>query len=255
MTLFQNKYRIETARLQTWDYSSDGSYFITICTKGRKHLFGKIINGKMQLNKHGQIVEQCWFNLIHHYPNLILDAFVIMPNHIHGIMIIDNTRSIIKITDNGDVDIGLPGPDSGGMDDRDSGDDVTDDHGAGDDVTDDHGAGDDVETGFKPVSTDQPYQPDQPDQPDEPDQPYQPYQPVPPPKPKKPTPRRGISEFVRALKTFSSRRMNEMDHTAGKTRWQERFHDHIIRNEQELHRIQRYIINNPSNWDNDTFKT
>ena len=87
MTLFKNKYRVESTRLQNWDYSSDGRYFITICTKDREPFLGKIEKGEMILNASGRIVEQCWFDLVNHYRNLQLGAFVIMPNHIHGKMI------------------------------------------------------------------------------------------------------------------------------------------------------------------------
>lgn len=64
----------------------------------------------------------------------------------------------------------------------------------------------------------------------------------------------GIFEFVRAFKTFSTRHMNEMDNTPGKSRWQTRFHDHIISNEQELNRIRQYIFDNPSKWEKDSLK-
>jgi REP element-mobilizing transposase RayT len=57
---FQNKYRIKSNRLQNYDYSSSGAYFITICTKNREHFFGKIINGKMVLNDLGKIVKSEW---------------------------------------------------------------------------------------------------------------------------------------------------------------------------------------------------
>jgi putative transposase len=63
----------------------------------------------------------------------------------------------------------------------------------------------------------------------------------------------GIFEFMRALKTFSSRRINEMRDTKGVSNWQERFHDHIIRDEIEYNRIKNYIINNPKNWSEDCF--
>jgi REP element-mobilizing transposase RayT len=92
MSLFRNKYRVETTRLQNWDYSSDGAYFITICTKDREHIFGTIELGRMKLTQHRKIVEQCWYDLPNHYYNLILGEFVVMPNHVHGIMIIDNSR-------------------------------------------------------------------------------------------------------------------------------------------------------------------
>jgi putative transposase len=89
MSLYQNKYRNESARLHGYDYSLEGAYFITICTKNRNHYFGKIFNGEMILNDIGIITEEIWFEIRIHYPSAILGAFVIMPNHIHGIIIID----------------------------------------------------------------------------------------------------------------------------------------------------------------------
>jgi putative transposase len=94
MTLYKNKYRIETTRMHGWDYSSDGYYFVTICVKDRDHLFGKIIKGKMQLNPYGAIVKQCWFDLPNHYNNVKLDSFCIMPDHVHCIVQIENGVSL-----------------------------------------------------------------------------------------------------------------------------------------------------------------
>jgi len=186
MTLYKNKYRVETTRLPGYDYASAGRYFITVCTLNREPFLGKIENGQMQLNTNGTIVEQCWYDLPNHYPNLILDAFVVMPNHFHGIMI---------IVDGVVVDTC-------------------------------------VDTGFKPVST-------------------KPVSTNPVSTKKRP---HGLFEFVRALKTFSSRRINEINHTVGQTRWQSRFWDHIIRDEQAFQRIRQYIYNNPSSWENDSLK-
>jgi len=73
-------------RLKHYDYSEPGDYFVTICTKNRKCLLGNIVDGKMVLNKLGLIVKRCWHDLPNHYPNVILDEFIIMPNHIHGII-------------------------------------------------------------------------------------------------------------------------------------------------------------------------
>ncbi len=95
--LFKNKYRIKSIRLQNWDYSSNGAYYITICTKNRECLFGNIVAGKMTLNDLGEIVNQCWFDLPNHYGNCKLDEFVIMPDHIHGIIIIDNDHGSIHV--------------------------------------------------------------------------------------------------------------------------------------------------------------
>ncbi len=86
---FQNKYRIPSARLSTWDYSSNGAYFITICTTNRQHFFGDIINSEMHLSQIGKNVYECWHNIPNHFPHFYLDEFIIMPNHIHGIVLIE----------------------------------------------------------------------------------------------------------------------------------------------------------------------
>lgn len=86
---FQNKYRIPSARLQNWDYGSNGAYFITICTHNREHYFGKIVDGIMQLNDIGKLAQQYWMEIPNHFSFIALDNFVVMPNHIHGILIID----------------------------------------------------------------------------------------------------------------------------------------------------------------------
>jgi len=77
-------------RFKDFDYSQDGYYFVTICTRARKDFFGDIKEGKIGLNRYGEIVNQCWRDLARHYPNCSLDSFAIMPNHVHGIIVIDN---------------------------------------------------------------------------------------------------------------------------------------------------------------------
>jgi len=140
MTLFKNKYRIESTRLREYDYSSPGAYFITVCTKNRECIFGEVIDGQMTLNGYGKTVLDCWHDLPNHYANTVLDAFVVMPNHVHGIICIVETGLI-------------------------------------------------VETGFKPVST------------------VTEESAITTAKSDKNN-NHGLSEFVRALKTFSSRRIN-----------------------------------------------
>ena len=135
-------------------------------------------------------MENCWNDLPNHYPNLKLDQFVVMPNHVHGIIIIENNNNTIGYQD-------VP-----------------------------------VETGLKPVSTGTPGTPGTPDIPDK---------------------THGLFEFIRALKTFSARRINEYRQTPGTSVWQTRFHDHIIRDENDLNRIRKYIIENPSNWKTDEY--
>ena len=88
--LYKNKYRISSARLQTWDYKNSGMYFVTICTKNREYFFGNLVRQRMQLTEIGRIAEKEWFKTPGLRPdmNLKLGEFVVMPNHIHGIIII-----------------------------------------------------------------------------------------------------------------------------------------------------------------------
>ncbi len=87
---FRGKYRIESARLQGYDYGKNGAYFVTIITKNREYYFGEIINGKMILNDLGQIARKYWFEIPNHFVFVKLDKMVVMPNHIHGIIWIIN---------------------------------------------------------------------------------------------------------------------------------------------------------------------
>jgi putative transposase len=90
--LFKEKYRIQSARCPNWDYSSDGAYFITICTDRWEPFFGKIENQRVILSGAGQTAEQFWKELPSHFPFIQMDVFVIMPNHTHGILIIDKMK-------------------------------------------------------------------------------------------------------------------------------------------------------------------
>ena len=88
--LFQNRYRIPSNRLKGWDYSNDGLYFITLVTAGRRQLFGKIRNGEMVLNEIGQLVYDAFFKSFEIRRELSLDAFILMPDHLHAIIILDS---------------------------------------------------------------------------------------------------------------------------------------------------------------------
>ncbi len=82
-----HKHHRRSIRLKGYDYSSEGAYFVTICVKGGESVLGEVIDGEMVLNEYGRIVEACWQDLINHYDHVTLDAFVIMPNHIHFVVI------------------------------------------------------------------------------------------------------------------------------------------------------------------------
>ena len=89
MGKFKDRYRIPSARWATWDYGSNAAYFVTICTAGRSHDFGQVVNGGMILTPLGESAADCWEAIPDHFPFVVLDGFVVMPNHVHGIIIID----------------------------------------------------------------------------------------------------------------------------------------------------------------------
>lgn len=82
------KHHRRSIRLKGYDYSQQGAYFVTLCAHNRECLFGEIANGEMQSNEIGEIVVTCWMQLPNHFRNIELDSFVVMPNHIHGIVVI-----------------------------------------------------------------------------------------------------------------------------------------------------------------------
>ncbi len=90
MERFKGKYRIESNRLHGWDYSSDGLYFITITTAGRECYFGEISNGKMKYNDYGKIACDEWYKSFEIRHEFFLDEFILMPNHLHAIIVLDN---------------------------------------------------------------------------------------------------------------------------------------------------------------------
>ena len=77
-------------RLKGYDYSQAGAYFITTCVQNHNCIFGKITDGKMEMNKFAYIVQEVWEGLPDHYPHCGLGPFVVMPNHFHGIIILDD---------------------------------------------------------------------------------------------------------------------------------------------------------------------
>ena len=181
--------RRNSLRLSGYDYSQPGAYFVTMVTHQRENLFGDVADGEMQLNEYGKIVQTVWNNLPNHYPHIELGAFILMPNHAHGIIIINESVEIghAKI---GHVRVG-------------------------------HVRVGHVGVGLRPTPT--------------------------PPRSKQ----HGLSEIMRAFKSFSSRHIHETDESSPEKIWQRGFYDHIIRNKDEWSRIHLYIENNPSNWQED----
>jgi putative transposase len=82
------KQQRRSIRLKGYDYRQASAYFVTICTKNRACLFGVVANGEIQLNDVGRIIQVTWNELPGRFPNLQIDEFIVMPNHIHGILIV-----------------------------------------------------------------------------------------------------------------------------------------------------------------------
>ena len=98
-SVFQNKYKIASNRLRGWNYARDGHYFITIVTANRENHFGQINNGNMIINDIGQIVYDDFFKSFEIRQELYLGDFILMPNHIHAIINLDNENCIEPIVE------------------------------------------------------------------------------------------------------------------------------------------------------------
>lgn len=89
-----DKHRRRSIRLSGYDYSQSGTYFVTVCTYERECFLGEVLGGEMKLNEAGREARAGWERLPDHYPHVRLDAFVVMPNHVHGIIILNNETSV-----------------------------------------------------------------------------------------------------------------------------------------------------------------
>lgn len=91
---YRNKYRISSTRAKWWDYGHNAAYFITICTQDKNHYFGQINKGIIGLSDIGNLAWKCWYLIPEYFPFVKLGEFIVMPNHIHGIIIIDKPIEI-----------------------------------------------------------------------------------------------------------------------------------------------------------------
>jgi REP element-mobilizing transposase RayT len=172
------KFYRKSLRLETWDYSWPAAYFIIICTHNRQNFFGKIENKKMILSKFGQIACSTWLEIKSHSKNTEFADFVIMPNHVHGIIILKNkynveTRHALSLQN-------------------------------------------------KKFSTVRYQNPG----------------------------KNSISSIIGSYKSAVSKEAHKINK---QFKWQSRFYDHIILNEESFEKISLYIKNNPINWKKDNF--
>jgi REP element-mobilizing transposase RayT len=170
MEKFKNRYRIGTARLQSYDYGQAGAYYITIVTKNRKHYFGEIKNKLFHPSSLSNVVSDEWTKTPDIRPdmNIEIDEFIVMPNHFHAILLI-------------------------GLNDYN----------------------------YFPTAVNQ----------------FAPQS-------------KNLASIIRGFKSAVSSYANKNNIVFG---WHTRYHDHIIRDFDEMKRIREYIMSNPENWDEDEF--
>jgi putative transposase len=230
MDKYKNKYRIKSTRLQYWDYASPGYYFITICTKNREDYFGEIKNEKMCLNEIGDIAQKFWLEIPNHFSNVTLDEFIIMPNHVHGIVIINDdpaafvafveTRHCLVSTNanvNADADAGTDIDTNTNTyiinnNNITTTPDITK---TAEQININAAIGHNIgKTRFQNQG------------------------------------KNTISSIIGSYKSICTKTINKTQNQF-RFAWQPRFYEHIIRDTKSLERIRHYIINNPINWHSD----
>jgi putative transposase len=171
-------------RLKNYDYTQAGAYFIALCTEHRACVLGEVIDGEMQLSPTGTIVAEAWEWLAQQYPYVAIDTYVVMPNHFHGIIVID-APTVGAVRQRPTIPTTLPHT-------------------------------------VWPVRQ--------------------------PPTIIPTIHRKPLGWLIGAFKTVSTKRINVLNATLGMVFWQRNYYKHIIRHEDALDRIRRYIMHNPMKW-------
>jgi REP element-mobilizing transposase RayT len=178
-----------STRLPAFDYASTGAYFVTVCCKERECLFGDVVDGETLHSEAGRIATACWSEIPRHFPGVVLDAFVVMPNHVHGVIVLTHRAR------NECRGVQLNAPTSGTTD----------------------GTADGIAA---PVAG-----------------------------PASISPTDGLPVIVRTFKaavTTACRRAGLANDV-----WQRGYYDHVVRGDDDLDRIRRYIEENPARWASD----
>jgi REP element-mobilizing transposase RayT len=158
MTTCRSRYNRRSIRLNGYDYSQEGAYFVTICTCDREPSLGRIVEGEMIRNERGEVVARSWLWLAQRYPFVGLDEWVVMPSHLHGIIVLRRGGS-------------------------------------------------------------------------------------------RTAPTKPLGRLVGAFKTVSTKQINRLRATPGASFWQRNYYEHVIRNEAELDRLRRYMLDNLVEWE------
>lgn len=221
MTLYQDKFKIDSKRLKNWDYSGEAVYFITIVTKNRKCIFGSVLDDKMILNENGQIIENELLKSIKIRKNWFFHNWVVMPNHVHLLIEIQNdNRSFNESNIHTHIVEAHSSASTSGIS---------------------------VTTNIAeethccaPLQKDQNQDQNQSES-------------------KLSRKSNSISSFVAVFKSVTTKQINDIckddqQHVPTKI-WQTNYHDHIVRNYKTFDKIYQYIKTNPGNWNTDSINS
>ena len=208
----------KSIRLKEYDYANANWYYVTICTQGKEHLFGKVINNKVVLNSFGKIVQEEWLRTKEIRKNVDLDYHVIMPNHIHGIIIIEYNANELQIIGGRDTmhrnnfNVGAT---------RRVAQNNTPNNNIGAITQLIENSRDTMHR----VPTERTFG-----------------SPIP----------NSLSTIIGAFKASVTRRINKIS-WSHQSIWQRNYFEHIIRNDEDLYRIRKYIRQNPLKWQLDEY--
>ncbi len=201
-----------SVRLKGYDYTKDGAYFVTMCTQGRERIFGVVVNGEMRLNEYGREVARCWAWLAEQYPYVYLNEWIVMPDHTHAIIVIEDAHPNGPIYDGSNV----TKPDVADADVTDSNETCRGGSRTAQQRTAlDIGTEGQTSHGMHVV----------------------------------PLQRKPLGRLVGAFKTVSTKRVNDLRETPGTQLWQRNFHERVVRNSLSLRALRRYIANSSVLWD------
>jgi putative transposase len=204
MRYYRELHHRRSIRIKGYDYSRPGSYFVTLCTQDRECWFGEVIYGTVQLSPIGKAVHEGWLRIPSFFPNVVLDEFVVMPNHVHGIITMIDSDSVHAgpgvglVTGRGLVGRGLINQ-TPTISTRDA-------------------------NATKNTNTDGEWILMR-------------------------NPKQTLGKIIRHYKAGASKLIRDGGHSH--FQWQPNYYEHIIRNETDLNKIRKYIVENPMKWAED----
>jgi putative transposase len=185
---------------------------VTICTQGRERTFGVVVNGEMRLNEYGREVADCWSWLAEQYPYVYLDEWIVMPDHTHAIIIIEDNHHNGPVHDDSNAtNANVAHPDATNPNERCRGGSRT----AQPLIAPTTGSAGRTTNGMHALLTH----------------------------------RKPLGRLIGAFKTVSTIRVNDLRSTPGAQLWQRNYHERVVRNSLSMHALRRYLANNPVLWE------